>query len=626
MVRGKKIASAVPTAPKFVVGVDFGTTFTSVAFAHSDSPEEVKLVQTWPKGATSGRSADQVPTEVHYTNPQTRTKLWGYELSNISQGAMSPDPLKWFKLLLQEKNTPTVSQTPASSRGFRVHQRSPERPANLSALFQTLGVSSAGLSSPAQETAQKLRQIKITPLQVVEDFLASVRELAVAEIGTSYQTKWVQGQKIEYVLSIPAIWSDAAKNLMVRAAEAAGYGIHRDDFNLVSEPESAAAYTLKVIQPNDLNCGDTFIVCDAGGGTVDLISYKITNLKPLRLDESVSGTGDLCGSVFLDQRFEQYIRGKLGDKVINAMKPRSKATMMRSWESIKFMFGNSSGLGGYDVNVPGVPDDYEKKVDDSFHSMEGKDVQKIFDPFVDRIVKLVTQQVLEVQKKGENVAAILLVGGFGSSKYLLKRLQDASYGGEKLEVLQPVNAQTAIARGALLRGLDGSIVRDRRSRRFYGCKASSVWFPGQGTDDHRYWDSRDDSFKVSGHLSWYIKHNMILGDHVSTSIGFFRLVPIENIHGFGPDLVFTDDLLACDKAVAPDYEWQDEEAVYQVCPLRSDLTPIPYSKFQRTTNSMGEQFYKINFQLRLTLLGEVLKFESLFDGKVCGQVTAQYKD
>jgi hypothetical protein len=171
--------------------------FTSVAFAHSESPGEVKLVQSWPHN--NGRSADQVPTEVQYTNPLTRSKVWGYEVSNNSQGA---DPLKWFKLLLHEKDTPATSQTPASSRG--------SQPVNLDALFQTLVVS-AGLSSslvtpavtPAQETAQKLRKLKITPLQVVTDFLASVRDLAVAEIGTSYQTKWVQGQKIEYVLTIP---------------------------------------------------------------------------------------------------------------------------------------------------------------------------------------------------------------------------------------------------------------------------------------------------------------------------------------------------------------------------------------------------------------------------------------
>jgi len=42
------------------------------------------------------------------------------------------------------------------------------------------------------------------------------------------------------LLIVKAIWSDAAKNLMVRAAEAAEYGTHRDDFELVSEPESAA--------------------------------------------------------------------------------------------------------------------------------------------------------------------------------------------------------------------------------------------------------------------------------------------------------------------------------------------------------------------------------------------------
>ncbi|KAF8538632.1 hypothetical protein BDD12DRAFT_806001 [Trichophaea hybrida] len=597
MVRGRKAPHKTPKTPKFVVGVDFGTTFTSVAFAHSESPGEVKLVQTWPNGGTNGRSADQVPTEVHYINLRTKSMIWGYELPNIPPRAVSPEPLKWFKLLLQEqkKITPAISQIPAPSFVFQVHQnQSPER-----------------LTTPADVTALKLRQLGITPLMAVTDFLANVREVAVAEIGNSYQTQWVQGQKIEYVLTIPAIWSDAAKNLMVRAAEAAGYGIHREDFNLISEPESAAAYAFSAIQPNDLNRGDNFIICDAGGGTVDLISYKITDLNPLRLVETVSGTGDLCGSVFLDHRFEQYIREKLG-------------------ENIKFMFGNSNGVGGYDVYVPGVADDAKKKVDDNFHSMEKRDVQKIFDPVVDHIVKLVSQQVHDVRKKRGNVAAILLVGGFGSSTYLLKRLQDANYGGMKpaIEVLQPVNAQTAIARGALLRGLEGSMVKGRRARRYYGCISTPLWFPGQGIaiDEHRFWDSADDSFWVSGLMNWYIKHNMILGDHVSTSMEFFRLVPVDTSHGDESDLVFIDELFACDSVEAPDYQWQDKDAIYQVVSLRADLSSIPRSKFRKTTNSEGEQFYKISYQLKLTLIGEVLKFELLFGGKVCGQVTAQYQD
>jgi hypothetical protein len=59
--------------------------------------------------------------------------------------------------------------------------------------------------------------------------------------------------KVEYILTVPAIWTDAAKSHMIKAAEDAGFGAHRVDFHLVSEPESAASYTLKAIQPNNLS-------------------------------------------------------------------------------------------------------------------------------------------------------------------------------------------------------------------------------------------------------------------------------------------------------------------------------------------------------------------------------------
>jgi hypothetical protein len=37
--------------------------------------------------------------------------------------------------------------------------------------------------------------------------------------------------------------------------------------------------------------GDAFVICDAGGGTVDLISYEVTALDPLELKELIPGTG-----------------------------------------------------------------------------------------------------------------------------------------------------------------------------------------------------------------------------------------------------------------------------------------------------------------------------------------------
>ena len=61
-----------------------------------------------------------------------------------------------------------------------------------------------------------------------------------------------------------------------------------------------------------LTCA-SFVICDAGGGTVDLISYTITNLKPiLAVQEATTGTGALCGSTFLNLRFAKFLKAKLG--------------------------------------------------------------------------------------------------------------------------------------------------------------------------------------------------------------------------------------------------------------------------------------------------------------------------
>ena len=85
------------------------------------------------------------------------------------------------------------------------------------------------------------------------------------------------------------------------------------DLQIVSEPEAAAMYALHTMDPHNIEVGDTFVVCDAGGGTVDLISYKVLALKPkLRIVEASTGTGYLCGSSFLNLIFQKFIENKLG--------------------------------------------------------------------------------------------------------------------------------------------------------------------------------------------------------------------------------------------------------------------------------------------------------------------------
>ena len=212
----------------------------------------MKLVHTWPDGSPGHSSAEQVPSEVQYTDPTTRAMRWGYEVR--SRG----EPLKWFKLLLQ--NQSGVSRSVRSERPPANQPRTPANPYRVPGLETLIGGLSLGaggdivaMETPERRTALQLEALHIQPITVVTDFLRSVREVAVASMERTYDAQWVRRSKVEYILTIPAIWTDAAKSLMIKAAEDAGFGAHRADFHLVSEPESAAAYTLKAIQPNNLN-------------------------------------------------------------------------------------------------------------------------------------------------------------------------------------------------------------------------------------------------------------------------------------------------------------------------------------------------------------------------------------
>lgn len=67
-------------------------------------------------------------------------------------------------------------------------------------------------------------------------------------------------------------------------------GIH--PVTLIKESEAAALYTL-ADHEQCLKIGDSFLVCDAGGRAVDLITYEIAKLSPSELKEVVPGSGSI---------------------------------------------------------------------------------------------------------------------------------------------------------------------------------------------------------------------------------------------------------------------------------------------------------------------------------------------
>jgi hypothetical protein len=81
--------------------------------------------------------------------------------------------------------------------------------------------------------------------------------------------------------------------------------------------EAAAIYSLNQLGSPHMGVGRKFVICDAGGGTVDLITYEIAGINPVQLREVTGGTGGKCGSSMLNNRFRRRLKQTHGEKYWN---------------------------------------------------------------------------------------------------------------------------------------------------------------------------------------------------------------------------------------------------------------------------------------------------------------------
>lgn len=163
--------------------------------------------------------------------------------------------------------------------------------------------------------------------------------------------------------------------------------------------------------------------------------------------------------------------------------------------------------------------------------MTADQIKDIFDPVVKKVCDLVQGQVDKVRAKGGEVSGIILVGGFGQSDYLYRKLKSHFTDGPppppyterpthptttvaaavadpheqpSIEVMQPVYAWTAVVRGAVLRGLEGSMVISRRARMHYGTSYATVYDETKHSVSERYWSPLWERWMVSDRMQWHI--------------------------------------------------------------------------------------------------------------------------
>ncbi|OJJ07215.1 hypothetical protein ASPVEDRAFT_876971 [Aspergillus versicolor CBS 583.65] len=557
--------------PSIVVGIDFGTTYSGIAYCVAGSIEDIQVLSKWPGGGN--RTSVKVPSDIAYRGGIALQ--WGYQVGPFAEAC------RGIKLLLDEDGE--VKYTPSIE---------------AKVLLKEYDVS---VKLAVQDYLKQL--IKHTK-QVLE------RQLAIDE----------SQMNLQYILTLPAVWPDKAKYKLLEAA--VGAGADYKNVSLVSEPEAAALYTLRAIQPNTVAINDVFIVCDAGGGTVDLISYRIKNLEPLCLAEVTEGTGDVCGSVLLDGRFDALLRERMGKKAYRALSRKSRETAMTFWqERVKpnFMGDYDEDFGEVEHFIPvvGAANDPEVPIEGGFFVLSNDDIRGIFDPVIHDIEELVDQQMSAVREKGFSAKTIILVGGFGSSEYLFNRLKELNPG---VNILQPPNGITDSRRsGAVHRGLEGNKIESRIARRHYGTQVSVPFDPAihSKDDPSKYWDSLEEAYKVDDRMRWFVRKSSSLSENEPIKLQFSRNARVK----YPKNLIFRSSLLFCNDEDAPDVL---DRRVMHLCLVEADLRQIPQTLFERKKNSKGVEYFNIPFTLSITPTSASLIFELEFNGVSYGSVRSKY--
>ncbi|XP_017560478.1 heat shock 70 kDa protein 12A isoform X3 [Pygocentrus nattereri] len=460
-----------PTGHSFivVVAIDFGTTSSGYAYAFTKEPECIHTMRRW-EGGDPGVSNQKTPTTILLA-PEKKFHSFGYAARDFYHDLDPTESKQWLYL---EK-------------------------------FKMKLHTTANLSIDTDLHAANGKRVKA--LDIFAYALAFFKEQALKELSDQAGAEF-DNADVRWVITVPAIWKMPAKQFMREAAYKAGLATrdNPDQLIIALEPEAASIYCrkLRLHQMIDLGAktsingysppenvgagmaqGDRYVVMDCGGGTVDLTVHQI-RMPEGHLKELYKASGGPYGSIGVDYEFEKLLCKIFGQDFIDQFKIKRPA----AWVDLMIAFESRKRAAAPDrtnplnINLPFSFIDYYKKfrghsvehalrksnVDFVKWSSQGMlrmnpdAMNALFKPTIDHII----QHLKELFDRPEvtDIKFLFLVGGFAESPLLQKAVQEMLQG--RSRIIIPHDVGLTILKGAVLFGLDPSVIRVRRSPLTYG--------------------------------------------------------------------------------------------------------------------------------------------------------------
>lgn len=331
------------------------------------------------------------------------------------------------------------------------------------------------------------KQKEIPAIQFYRHIISFFRDLMIQTV--EMKGMGVNESEIKWVLTVPAMWLDPAKQVITEAAEMAG--ISPTKIHLALEPETTCIhcsrlYQYKFKKPDAVDMfgiDAPFLLIDAGGGKVDFTVLEATTKNELKTLEQTSDTK--CGGNLVDMCFVDILKDVVGEDVMDEFChsfPWENIELLRNFE-VKKIASISTKQTMVTMKISETLSDiYEnfkghgikEAIQISKHNQsmkwEGNKMRitsKLFENLFNQACKGIIQNIYDIltKPKAKKVDKILLVGGFSSSSILQNQIRTNF---PSVKIIVPNKAEVASLKGAVLYGLNQSIISTRRANFSYG--------------------------------------------------------------------------------------------------------------------------------------------------------------
>ncbi|XP_056902751.1 heat shock 70 kDa protein 12A isoform X1 [Takifugu flavidus] len=510
----------MPSGPSFVVvvAIDFGTTSSGYAYAFTKEPECIHVMRRW-EGGDPGVSNQKTPTTILLT-PDRKFHSFGYAARDFYHDLDPSESKLWlylekFKMKLHTTANLSINTDLHAANGKRV--KALDIFAYALAFFKEQALKELSDQTGSEFDNNDVRWVITVPAiwkMPAKQFMREAaykaalasrdapEQLIIAlepEAASIYCRKLRLHQMVD--LGTQTTHNDLGTNDNV------GSGMTQVSPSPAKEHVRRNRQSRTFLVENvigelwsELEEGDRYVVVDCGGGTVDLTVHQI-RLPEGHLKELYKASGGPYGSLGIDYEFEKLLCKIFGQDFIDQFKIKRPA----AWVDLMIAFESRKRAAAPDrtnplnINLPFSFIDYYKKfrghsvehalrksnVDFVKWSSQGMlrmspdAMNSLFKPTIDHIIQHLTE-LFEKPEVGE-IKFLFLVGGFAESPLLQQAVQNMLQG--RSRVIIPHDVGLTILKGAVLFGLDPSIIKVRRSPLTYGVGVLNRFVEGKHPAD-----------------------------------------------------------------------------------------------------------------------------------------------